>query len=634
MYTIAKCRNCGEIKPSNMIGELCPFCGETFTEEKSIIDYDKLIDNDNVFNQNLDLFYSNYIPFEKFYDTDSFFDYRCDTIYQFNHQKNLLNIIVLFEKGKNNKIRFNGVLLSLNKKDMYRIFINQSRNTENSNSEKEVEIKKISIRNLDVNLLTKSFTIPVNEGVIELPKLDKKNEKIYEKNIFNHLNITNTDKILEYISFNRVIYILRELGIPFAETKDSFLCNYNFFISHPSITDTTGPLSMYGNYSDNFVKLKNHVFYILNKNINLLSYIDSKNFEDSFIKTFLNGNKIKDYEEIFNYFVNKTIFDGFKCEHIGLITEILTDCCFNTQQYAIYKICKSLGYNTSLYFKFLSTEDKSEIKDVYLFSYIELEDGKIVLLLNDNGLKGTVFNKDIYGINVFPDKDSFEKFISFIIKTINLYTNHSELNTKEIEEKVKDVQDNYTVFEYKGDIIINKSNSSLSNFLLECINDSRINPVNIIRESKEEEIFQNKRKQITEKIYKVFSILDKTGLNTKKYQQLFEGMTDDEFKRYIKDFLKDEDKNFYLECLPNKNEPSLKQIKSALEYLKVPMDEYVYYRHDGNKNNPIRTRYKVPVGYIHIKRLQQMLQKKNTYSMSIDKRSLKTNQVTGDDKIA
>ena len=29
-----------------------------------------------------------------------------------------------------------------------------------------------------------------------------------------------------------------------------------------------------------------------------------------------------------------------------------------------------------------------------------------------------------------------------------------------------------------------------------------------------------------------------------------------------------------------------------------------------------------------------MLQKKNTYSMSIDKRSLKTNQVTGEDKIA
>ena len=29
-----------------------------------------------------------------------------------------------------------------------------------------------------------------------------------------------------------------------------------------------------------------------------------------------------------------------------------------------------------------------------------------------------------------------------------------------------------------------------------------------------------------------------------------------------------------------------------------------------------------------------MLQKKNTFSTSIDKRSLKTNQVTGDDKVA
>lgn len=37
---------------------------------------------------------------------------------------------------------------------------------------------------------------------------------------------------------------------------------------------------------------------------------------------------------------------------------------------------------------------------------------------------------------------------------------------------------------------------------------------------------------------------------------------------------------------------------------------------------------------IIIKRLQQMLMKKNSYSLSIDSRNLKTNQLTGDDKVA
>lgn len=37
---------------------------------------------------------------------------------------------------------------------------------------------------------------------------------------------------------------------------------------------------------------------------------------------------------------------------------------------------------------------------------------------------------------------------------------------------------------------------------------------------------------------------------------------------------------------------------------------------------------------IHLKRLQQILTKKNSYSLSINKRNMKTNLVTGDDKIA
>ena len=57
-------------------------------------------------------------------------------------------------------------------------------------------------------------------------------------------------------------------------------------------------------------------------------------------------------------------------------------------------------------------------------------------------------------------------------------------------------------------------------------------------------------------------------------------------------------------------------------------------RHEGDKDNPLRSRYRQTVGYIHIRRLQQLLSKKNTYSLSIKQRNLKNNQVTGHDAIA
>jgi len=43
---------------------------------------------------------------------------------------------------------------------------------------------------------------------------------------------------------------------------------------------------------------------------------------------------------------------------------------------------------------------------------------------------------------------------------------------------------------------------------------------------------------------------------------------------------------------------------------------------------------KVPVGYIPIKRVQQLLAKKNAYSFDNDKTDLKTGQVKGDSKVS
>ena len=53
-----------------------------------------------------------------------------------------------------------------------------------------------------------------------------------------------------------------------------------------------------------------------------------------------------------------------------------------------------------------------------------------------------------------------------------------------------------------------------------------------------------------------------------------------------------------------------------------------------NKTSSAFTKYEVPVGYIHMKRMQQILTKKNSTSTDIDKRSSITGQVTGKDKNA
>lgn len=106
---------------------------------------------------------------------------------------------------------------------------------------------------------------------------------------------------------------------------------------------------------------------------------------------------------------------------------------------------------------------------------------------------------------------------------------------------------------------------------------------------------KEKRQEIQNLILNVISSLDKDQSNMRKYKAFYDEMNDEQFMRYIKRFV-NSDENFYIEFLPNKNEPGLNDIEDALNKLDVPMNEFVYYRHDGNKDNPIRTRYTVPVG--------------------------------------
>lgn len=146
---------------------------------------------------------------------------------------------------------------------------------------------------------------------------------------------------------------------------------------------------------------------------------------------------------------------------------------------------------------------------------------------------------------------------------------------------------------------------------------------------------KSKRKNIEEKIYKTMSILDPDGYNEKRYKGLFSSMNDEKFSKWIKNFLSEEDSNFTLETTPfekNKQDLKIENIKKAADYLNVPLDEYIYMPFVNPDGKPVRSREPVPVGYVHIKRLEQILSKKNAYSTDISQRNAKTGAVTGHDK--
>jgi len=142
-----------------------------------------------------------------------------------------------------------------------------------------------------------------------------------------------------------------------------------------------------------------------------------------------------------------------------------------------------------------------------------------------------------------------------------------------------------------------------------------------------------KRKRILDLIVSVLDKLDRTGANSKKYISFFNSMNDKQFETWMKKFSSDPDMFITMEVLPFKNEPKFSDIEAAAKVLDLPLEEYVYLR-DEKQGHTVRTPFKIPVMYIYVKRLQQIVAKKTAVSSSIKTRNAITNQVTSDDKVS
>ena len=139
----------------------------------------------------------------------------------------------------------------------------------------------------------------------------------------------------------------------------------------------------------------------------------------------------------------------------------------------------------------------------------------------------------------------------------------------------------------------------------------------------------NKQREKAEKlIYDVLDAADKTHTNSDYYKKLFATMTDNDFIEFCKRRLP-----FRFHTQVFKVEPKMYDIVEAFKVLDKPLLErvklpYVYVNENGE---PIESE-ECMVIYIHLKRMKQMLTKKNHTSINIEKRDMKTGLLTSDDK--
>lgn len=143
-----------------------------------------------------------------------------------------------------------------------------------------------------------------------------------------------------------------------------------------------------------------------------------------------------------------------------------------------------------------------------------------------------------------------------------------------------------------------------------------------------------KRRKIQELIFGVFQRIDPTEKNLEKYRKMFGAMNDKQFSTWMNAFLKDDKANFRLDIEEfGKTQMLYQNIEAAAKFLKVPLYEYVYMPHvSTDPNRPIRTKQPVMVGYLNIKRPQQLVTKKTGLAISDTNRDETTGAMKGDSK--
>ena len=138
------------------------------------------------------------------------------------------------------------------------------------------------------------------------------------------------------------------------------------------------------------------------------------------------------------------------------------------------------------------------------------------------------------------------------------------------------------------------------------------------------------RQEIEELIYKVYDTIDKTHTNSEYYKNIFSKMNDEEFYKFFERRLP---LRFHEDAF--KIQPKMYEIVDAFKIIDKPLLERVNFPHIYVNSNgkPVQSK-ECMVIYIHIKRMKQMLSKKNNASMRVGKRDMRTGLLMQEDKAA
>ena len=142
------------------------------------------------------------------------------------------------------------------------------------------------------------------------------------------------------------------------------------------------------------------------------------------------------------------------------------------------------------------------------------------------------------------------------------------------------------------------------------------------------------RRRIQELVDGTMMRLDPTGRNAQKYRDMFQKMNDKQFSDWITAFLADEKSNFRLDIEEfGKCQLKFENVEKAAKFLNIKIFEYVYIPHvSSDPNRPVRTKQPVLVGYLNLKRPQQLVTKKTGLTLDDNNRDEMSGTVKGDSK--
>lgn len=158
---------------------------------------------------------------------------------------------------------------------------------------------------------------------------------------------------------------------------------------------------------------------------------------------------------------------------------------------------------------------------------------------------------------------------------------------------------------------------------------------------------KKKRIEIQKAVYKLMDEIELTedelakgvkSYNRQEWERKFSQMSDNDFNKFMLKIKETRGYNFSFEAnsLTSKNKMRINKIHQIAEKYGIPLTEYVIFPHKNKDNldNPMVSKTPLPIIMVTVKRLQQMLAKKNKTTSDSNVVNPVTGQVTGDSKAA